>query len=285
MARLPGFGDIHPLQPLSTVPGAIALIAELSRWLCELTGMPAVAMTPEGRRARRALRHDGDQGGARRARREALDRAGAGFGARHQSGDRRAARLSRRVGAGARGRHGRSRGGEEAALARGRRHHAHQPQHLRPVRARRGGDRRRRARGRRLLLRRRRQLQRHRRQGAARRSRRRRHAHQPAQDVLDAARRRRAGRGAGGAVGGAGAVRAGAVRAVADADGVALRRARRRRPASAAPFGRMCAFHGQMGMFVRALAYMLCARLRRHAAGVARTRCSTPTTCAPRSPT
>src|SRR2546423_4591876 len=47
MARLPGLGDIHPLQPLSTVPGAIALIAELSRWLRELTGMPAVAMTPK----------------------------------------------------------------------------------------------------------------------------------------------------------------------------------------------------------------------------------------------
>jgi glycine dehydrogenase subunit 2 len=28
-------------------------------------------------------------------------------------------------------------------------------------------------------------------------------------------------------------------------------------PAGAQPFGRMCAFHGQMGMFVRALAYML----------------------------
>jgi glycine dehydrogenase subunit 2 len=47
MARLPGFGDIHPLQPLSTVPGAIELIAELSRWLSELTGMPAIAMTPK----------------------------------------------------------------------------------------------------------------------------------------------------------------------------------------------------------------------------------------------
>jgi glycine dehydrogenase subunit 2 len=47
MARLPGFGDIHPLQPLSTVSGAIALIAELSRWLSELTGMPAIAMTPK----------------------------------------------------------------------------------------------------------------------------------------------------------------------------------------------------------------------------------------------
>jgi glycine dehydrogenase subunit 2 len=47
MARLPGFGDIHPLQPLSTVKGALALIAELARWLRELTGMPAIAMTPK----------------------------------------------------------------------------------------------------------------------------------------------------------------------------------------------------------------------------------------------
>jgi glycine dehydrogenase subunit 2 len=47
MARLPGFGDIHPLQPQSTVPGALALMAELSRWLCELTGMPAVALSPK----------------------------------------------------------------------------------------------------------------------------------------------------------------------------------------------------------------------------------------------
>jgi glycine dehydrogenase subunit 2 len=47
MARLPGFADIHPLQPLTTVPGAIVLIAELARWLRELTGMAAVAMTPK----------------------------------------------------------------------------------------------------------------------------------------------------------------------------------------------------------------------------------------------
>jgi glycine dehydrogenase subunit 2 len=47
MARLAGFGDIHPLQPLSTVPGALELIAELARWLCELTGMAAVAMSPK----------------------------------------------------------------------------------------------------------------------------------------------------------------------------------------------------------------------------------------------
>jgi glycine dehydrogenase subunit 2 len=47
MARLPGVGDIHPLQPLSTVPGAVELIAELSRWLVEMTGMAAVALTPK----------------------------------------------------------------------------------------------------------------------------------------------------------------------------------------------------------------------------------------------
>ncbi len=47
MARLPGFADIHPLQPQSTVPGALALIAELARWLMEMTGMPAVAMSPK----------------------------------------------------------------------------------------------------------------------------------------------------------------------------------------------------------------------------------------------
>ena len=47
MARLPGLGDVHPLQPLSSVAGAISLIAELARWLRELTGMPAIAMTPK----------------------------------------------------------------------------------------------------------------------------------------------------------------------------------------------------------------------------------------------
>src|SRR6185503_13992969 len=47
MARLPGFADIHPLQPQSTVPGAIELMAELSRWLLEMTGMAAVALSPK----------------------------------------------------------------------------------------------------------------------------------------------------------------------------------------------------------------------------------------------
>jgi len=47
MARLPGFGDLHPLAPGSTTQGALALIAELMRWLTTLTGMPAVAMSPK----------------------------------------------------------------------------------------------------------------------------------------------------------------------------------------------------------------------------------------------
>jgi glycine cleavage system P protein (glycine dehydrogenase) subunit 2 len=47
LARLPGLADIHPLQPLSTVKGALALVAELSRWLLEMTGMPAVALMPK----------------------------------------------------------------------------------------------------------------------------------------------------------------------------------------------------------------------------------------------
>jgi glycine dehydrogenase subunit 2 len=47
LARLPGFADVHPLAPQSTAQGALALIAELMRWLTTLTGMPAVAMSPK----------------------------------------------------------------------------------------------------------------------------------------------------------------------------------------------------------------------------------------------
>ncbi len=47
MARLPGFGDVHPLQPVSTVQGALELIDLLATGLKELTGMPAVAMSPK----------------------------------------------------------------------------------------------------------------------------------------------------------------------------------------------------------------------------------------------
>ncbi|MCB1651464.1 MAG: aminomethyl-transferring glycine dehydrogenase subunit GcvPB [Alphaproteobacteria bacterium] len=46
MARLPGFAAIHPLQPESTVQGALALMYELQNWLGELTGLPGVCLSP-----------------------------------------------------------------------------------------------------------------------------------------------------------------------------------------------------------------------------------------------
>ena len=47
VARLPGFADIHPLQPVQTVQGALAVINELAVWLIRLTGMHGVAMVPK----------------------------------------------------------------------------------------------------------------------------------------------------------------------------------------------------------------------------------------------
>ncbi len=47
LARLPGFADIHPLQPRETVQGALEVINELAFWLIDLTGMHGVAMSPK----------------------------------------------------------------------------------------------------------------------------------------------------------------------------------------------------------------------------------------------
>ena len=47
MARLPGFADIHPLQPISTVQGALEMMEELSHWLMTLTNTAAVALSPK----------------------------------------------------------------------------------------------------------------------------------------------------------------------------------------------------------------------------------------------
>ncbi|HTQ32794.1 MAG TPA: aminomethyl-transferring glycine dehydrogenase subunit GcvPB [Stellaceae bacterium] len=46
MARLAGFADLHPVQPESTIKGALELIDTLAHWLKTLTGMPAVALSP-----------------------------------------------------------------------------------------------------------------------------------------------------------------------------------------------------------------------------------------------
>jgi glycine dehydrogenase subunit 2 len=47
VARMAGFADVHPMQPVETVQGALAVINELAVWLIELTGMHGVAMTPK----------------------------------------------------------------------------------------------------------------------------------------------------------------------------------------------------------------------------------------------
>jgi glycine dehydrogenase subunit 2 len=47
VARMAGFADVHPLQPQETVQGALAVIDELAHWLVTLTGMHAVAMSPK----------------------------------------------------------------------------------------------------------------------------------------------------------------------------------------------------------------------------------------------
>ncbi|MBX7527687.1 aminomethyl-transferring glycine dehydrogenase subunit GcvPB [Qipengyuania vesicularis] len=47
VARMPGFADVHPLQPVDTVKGALEVVNELANWLIDLTGMHGVAMSPK----------------------------------------------------------------------------------------------------------------------------------------------------------------------------------------------------------------------------------------------
>ena len=47
LARLPGFADIHPLQPVQSVQGALEVIHQLAHWMVTLTGMHSVAMSPK----------------------------------------------------------------------------------------------------------------------------------------------------------------------------------------------------------------------------------------------
>jgi glycine dehydrogenase subunit 2 len=46
LPRMPGFAEIHPLQPVETVQGALQLMFELESMLCEITGMSAFSMQP-----------------------------------------------------------------------------------------------------------------------------------------------------------------------------------------------------------------------------------------------
>jgi glycine dehydrogenase subunit 2 len=46
VARLPGFADIHPLQDESTVQGILELMYELQHWLTTLTGLGTTSLAP-----------------------------------------------------------------------------------------------------------------------------------------------------------------------------------------------------------------------------------------------
>jgi len=45
-ARLPGFANLHPLQPIETVQGALGLMYELQEWLKEISGFEGVSLQP-----------------------------------------------------------------------------------------------------------------------------------------------------------------------------------------------------------------------------------------------
>ena len=47
IAGVPGFAEIHPLQPVQTVQGALEVMRSLAQWLITLTGMPAIALSPK----------------------------------------------------------------------------------------------------------------------------------------------------------------------------------------------------------------------------------------------
>ncbi len=47
VARLAGFANIHPLQPLETVQGALELMFQLQQFLAEITGMDNVSLVPK----------------------------------------------------------------------------------------------------------------------------------------------------------------------------------------------------------------------------------------------
>lgn len=45
-ARLPGFSNVHPLQPEETVQGSLMLMYHLQKWLGEIGGFPGVTLQP-----------------------------------------------------------------------------------------------------------------------------------------------------------------------------------------------------------------------------------------------
>src|SRR3954463_13748839 len=46
VARMPGFSDLHPYQPESTLQGMLQLLYELQEYLQEISGLPACSLQP-----------------------------------------------------------------------------------------------------------------------------------------------------------------------------------------------------------------------------------------------
>jgi len=46
LAALPGFADLHPLQPDDTAQGMLELLYEMQQFLAEISGLPAVSLQP-----------------------------------------------------------------------------------------------------------------------------------------------------------------------------------------------------------------------------------------------
>jgi len=46
VARLPGFSKTHPLQPIDTIQGNLALMYELQQWLLEISGFSGITLQP-----------------------------------------------------------------------------------------------------------------------------------------------------------------------------------------------------------------------------------------------
>jgi glycine dehydrogenase subunit 2 len=46
VARIPGFAHLHPLQPIETVQGALAIMYQLQEWLKEIGGFAGVSLQP-----------------------------------------------------------------------------------------------------------------------------------------------------------------------------------------------------------------------------------------------
>ena len=65
----PGFANLHPLQPESTVQGALKLLFELQQYLTEITGMKGVSLAP-------MAGADGELAGMLMARAYLLDNGG-----------------------------------------------------------------------------------------------------------------------------------------------------------------------------------------------------------------